>query len=228
MPKGLRVLVSTATLTAIGCALVTFCTVAHGQGNIRGLPGIQAFDPREIRLLPPFCINTDTFRDRIPGGRNSTLIEQWHAQMGPTFIYMHHYCYGLMKTNRATLFALDQATRTFYLRDAVAEFDFVIARAAPDFYLLPEILTRKGENLIRLGLGEAGLLDLERAIELKRDYWPAYAHISDFHKSKGDLRAARQWLQQGLAESPDSKGLLRRLAELDVAEQTRRGGANKR
>src|SRR5882762_6337599 len=137
---------------------------AHGQGGVPGYPDrVDAYDPREVALLPRYCIHTQLFRGRVPGGNNPDEIERWYSIMGETFNAMHHYCWGLMKTNRATLFARGQKIRMFYLEDAISEFDYVIERAKPDFVMLPEILTKKGENLIRLGRGSFGIRELQRA-----------------------------------------------------------------
>ena len=58
----------------------------------------------------------------------------------------------------------------------------MIDRAAPDFVLLPEILTKRGESFIAMGEGPKAIPDLQRAIEVKPDYWPAYVNLSDFYK----------------------------------------------
>lgn len=204
-------------VAAMVCLLAA--TVSSWGQGIPGYPGtVEGFDPREIALLPRYCVYTDTFRSRVPLGNNPQMIAQWHAHMGRIFEAMHHYCYGLMKTNRATLLAQDATTRRFYLLDSITEFDYVISRAPADFVLLPEILSKKGENLIRLDKGPAGMQELERAIELNPNYWPPYAHMSDYFKSKGEIKTAREWLEKGLVTSPDARGLTRRLAELDAPE----------
>jgi tetratricopeptide (TPR) repeat protein len=183
-----------------------------------------AFDAREVALLPHYCIYTKLFRLSVPGGDNKAEIDRWRAAMGPAFDWMHHYCWGLMKTNRALLLAKDKQTKTFYLKDAISEFDYFLNRASPsrDFVLLPELFTKKGENLIRLGRGVEGVTELERAIELKRDYWPPYADLSDYYESKGDVPKAREVLKAGLSYAPDAKALTRRLAELDSAKEKKK------
>lgn len=193
----------------------------HAQSSIPGYPdSVMAFDMREVALLPKYCIYTQIFRDRVPGGNNRAIVDQWYNQLGDSFHTMHHYCWGLMKTNRALYLARDQLMRRFYLTDSLDEFDYVIRRVPEDFILLPEILTRKGENLILLGKGQVGILELEHAIELKPDYWPPYGYISDYYKSLGDVKSARETLERGLQLSPDAKGLLRRIDELkQVFEQ---------
>jgi tetratricopeptide (TPR) repeat protein len=195
--------------------LLTTSNPSHAQGNIPGYPdGVLEFDRREVALLPSYCKYTQVFRDRVPDGNNPAVIEQWYSKLGQSFHHMHHYCWGLMKTNRALFLARDQTARRFYLNDSLTEIDYVIRHVPEDFILLPEILTRKGENLILLGKGSVGILELERAIDLRPDYWIPYGHISDYYKTLGDLKTARDVLDKGLAISPDAKGLLRRVDEL--------------
>jgi uncharacterized protein HemY len=62
---------------------------------------------------------------------------------------------------------------------------------------------------------------LERAIEFKRDYWPAYAQLSDLYKAQGDTAKAREALQAGLLHSPDASALTRRLSELGTPSNSR-------
>ena len=194
--------------------LLTASKAATG-GDIPGYPDqIDAYDPREVAMLPRYCVYTQLFRERVPGGNNPAEIRRWHDLLGSTFQAMHHYCWGLMKTNRALFLARTKQLRNFYLGSSINEFDYVIEHAPVDFVLLPEILTKKGENLIRLGKGAVGARELQRAIALKADYWPPYAALSDFYKESGDLAKARELLEKALSIAPETKSLKRRLAEL--------------
>jgi hypothetical protein len=206
----------------VGVALLASAP-AYGQG-VPGYPDDvrSGFDPREVAMLPRYCMHTQLFRDAVPGGSNPDEIKRWGAIIGPTFIHMHHYCWGLMKTNRALLLVQSQRYREYYLRESLQEFNYVINRAPPDFKLLPEIFTKKGANLLRLGATREGLEDLEHAISLKQDYWPAYAAMSDYYKDAGDRAKARHWLQTGLTHTPDVGALKQRLAELDRAASAAR------
>jgi tetratricopeptide (TPR) repeat protein len=206
-------------------SLSFYCSLAAAQEVPGYPPTVEAYDPREVAMLPRYCIHTQLFRQRVPGGDNREQIELWRAFMGPTFDAMHHYCWGLMKTNRAILLARGQQARQFYLNDSINEFDFVLRHAKDDFILLPEILTKRGENLIRLGRGPVGILDLERAAELKPDYWPPYAHMSDFYLGLGEFDKAREQLTRGLQSAPDAAALKRRLAELDRHPKAARAAA---
>jgi tetratricopeptide (TPR) repeat protein len=147
-------------------------------------------------------------------------IERWSATLGQeNFRHMHHYCKGLEYVNYALYSARTKQDRDRSLKSAIDEFDYAIPRVAPDFAMLPEMLTRRGENLIRLGRAPEGVADLNRAIKLKPAYWPPYAALSDHYKEAGDLADARALLEKGLSATPDSKALKRRLAELDKSSR---------
>jgi tetratricopeptide (TPR) repeat protein len=195
----------------------------NGAVSAQETPGyprsVDAFDPREVAMIPRYCIHTQIFRDKVPGGSDAAAIAAWTQQLRPVFHDMHHYCFGLMKTNRAVLLTRDPTSRQFYLNDAIVEFNYVIERAPADFILLPEILTKKADNLVLLKKGPLAVFEFERAIEAKADYWPPYAHLSDYLVAEGDKKKARETLEAGLAKVPDAQALRRRLADLDSAPE---------
>jgi len=183
--------------------------------DIPGYPeSVEGYDPREVAMLPGYCKYTQLFRDKVPGGNDSAQIAHWYQVMGHAFHGMHHYCWGLMKTNRALLLARTQQVRNYYLYSAVREFDYVIAASPSNFFMLPEIYTKRGENLLRLRKIGEGLVSLQHAIQLKADYWPPYAALSDYFKEGGNYAKATEWLQKGLAASPTAKPLEERLSAL--------------
>jgi len=202
--------------------------IVPGSTHAQPVPGypdqVRAFDPREIQMLPKYCIYTQDFRERVPGGNDPVKIEQWSATMGEMFHHMHHYCYGLMKANRGLYLVRDSLSRKYYLRDAVIEYDYVLQHAKPDFILYPEVLNRKAEALLRLGESAQAVELLEQAVQIKPDYWAPYAGLSDHYKESGDLKKAREILQSGLAAAPDAVGLKRRLDELNAEEAKRHSG----
>lgn len=205
-----------ALAIALACSSLSLPDGAVAQ-SIPGYPEhVTAYDPREVALLPPYCKFTQLFNERVPGGNNPAEFARWRTIMGDTFIHMHHYCYGLMYLHRAAVLARSAEVRAFNLRSAIVEFDYVIDRAPADFVLLPEILTKKGEALVLQGRSALALAELERAIELRPDYWPPYARMSDYYRSVGEIEKARAILERGLARAPDAQGLRRRLAELEV------------
>jgi tetratricopeptide (TPR) repeat protein len=211
-------------IAPIGRALVAACLLlapaaaVFAQAPIPGYPDtVNSFDAREVAMLPSFCRYTQVFRENVPNDADER--ERWIAYMGTTnYLPVHHYCWGLMKTNRGMLLARSSESRNFYLADAIGEYDYVIRRVTPDFVLLPEILTKKAENLILLGRGPQGVVELRRAIDARNDYWPAYAKLADYYKDTGDITKARETLDEGIAKAPDAKGLQRRREELGRAK----------
>jgi tetratricopeptide (TPR) repeat protein len=181
-------------------------------------PQVTAYDRREVGRLPKYCLYTQSFRDAIPGGSNEPQISYWYSTLGEPFHAMHHYCWGLMKLNRALYLARSKQARDFYFGAAITEFDYVLERSPDNFVLRPEILTKKGQALIRLGRGPLAVPILERAIELKPDYWPPYVQLSDHYKASGQAAQARETLEKALAQSPGVETLKQKLAELDGAK----------
>lgn len=186
------------------------------------------FDAQQLAKMPEYCKYTQEFRWHVRDGNNPVQIARWQRLMGPSsnvntpmFEHMHHYCSGVFLINRAAFAFRDDGDAATYLKKSINEFDYVIDRAPDTFVLLPEVLTKKGEALIRLardraGIGITGLVEqtLGRAIALKPDYWPAYATLSDFYASIGNKAKAREILDKGIAAAPGAKALTRRLSEL--------------
>jgi tetratricopeptide (TPR) repeat protein len=193
---------------------------ASAQDTIPGYPNnVDAFDPREVAMLPGYCAYTQLFRDHVSGGNDQAMKREWESVFGPTFIHMHHYCFGLMKTNRAVLLSRDPTVRLFYLNDAISEYDYVITRAPSDFVLLPEIFTKKAQDLVLLGKGPLAVLEFRRAIETKADYWSAYAYLSDYYIEIRDTKKAIEVLKEGLSHAPNAKALQRRLDDVDPGKR---------
>lgn len=196
------------------------------QVAVPGYPSaVTAYDPREVGRLPKYCIYTQNFRDSVQGGRNEAQINYWYSTLGQPFHSLHHYCWGLMKLNRALFLARDAQTRTFYFGSAIHEFDFVLERAPENFVLAPEILTKKGQALIRMGRGPMAVPILEKAIALKPDYWPPYVQLSEHYQASGQIGQAKQVLEKAIEQSPGTESLKQRLAALEGSKSKPRAGA---
>jgi len=177
------------------------------------------YDPKQLALLPPYCKYTQLYRGAAPGGNDPVEIEKWSAAMGgaQNFAHMHHYCWALENTNRGLYSATSKIERDRYFAASLGDFDYLLQRVGPDFVLLPEILTKKAENLIRIGRGPEALSELTRAIQAKPDYWPPYAALSDYHRDMGDVANAKSWLEKGLAAAPKARALETRLQKLNTS-----------
>ena len=173
------------------------------------------YSPRAVAMLPPYCRNAQIYRNYVQGGDDAERIKHWFAVLGGTFNDIHHYCWALTHINNANYASnLSQAQRLGLLGHAIGEIGYVVRHSPPSFVLLPELLTKRAELRIRRGELMQAAPDLSRAIQLKPDYWPAYVALSDLAKQGGDVALARQWIEKGLAQAPDSKTLQQKQAEL--------------
>lgn len=197
-------------LGAVGLTIALFAPLSIEAQNVPG----EWRDGRgrtaaEVSVLPPYC------QAKFGYLASPQQVERWKAAVGGEgWEHIHHYCQGLINNNHALFSNKKPYEKMDYLRAAIGEFDYMIANTSPKFVLLPEILTKKGENLIRLGRASEAFEPLRRAIELKPDYWPPYAVMSDYYKAQKDNAKAREWLEKALAMAPDSKSLRTRWAEL--------------
>src|SRR5262245_3308068 len=137
--------------------------------------------PEEIANLPEYCKYTQLIRELPGGGGNSPeQTEHWKGIMGDTFMAMHHHCFGLIAAQRAGGPRVTNQQRGSLLTISVNEFTYVIERAPSSFPLLPEILTRRAQSLLRLGREREAIEDLQRAWTSKPDYWRPYAYLPDY------------------------------------------------
>ncbi len=189
---------------------------------VLGHPVSEAADEVDsglLAMLPPYCEYSQIWWQKL-GRKNPEQQQLWHQKMGPGFAHIHHYCNGLYQTHTALLRTRSKKERDSLLTTSLGEFDYVLRNAPDGFVLLPEILVRKGQNLIRLGRGPEAIEVMVRAMSAKPDYWPAYGYLSDYYKDIGEREKARQVLEKGLANSPDAKALRSRLTALGRPAET--------
>lgn len=171
----------------------------------------------ELRLLPPFCSNTAIISDVYVGKQSPT---GYNAQTklyldiyGDDFWHMHHYCFGLTRVIQADR-ARDPNTTKLRLEDSLGEYDYVIARVRPGSSILYDALTAKGNSLARLNRHDEAIVHFRKAIEIQAKGWRPYAYISDIYESLNQNTDAINVLEEGLAQQPEAKALLRRYRKL--------------
>ncbi len=178
------------------------------------------YSERSLALLPGWCKYAQDFRDRVPGGNNPAEYQRLMTITKGMFQHMHHHCYGLIAQNTAMLRVRDPQKRAALLKTSVNEFDYVLRNTPPDFIMLPEVLTKRAESLIALTRGAEAQSDLQRALQLKPDYWPAWLTLADYYYEKvGDAAKAAYTLEQGIVAAPNAPALQDRLAELKGAKR---------
>lgn len=165
--------------------------------------------PGEMGRLPEYCPHTLAF-----GGQDLPL---WQARLGFTFTHMHHYCWGLLKANRAVAAGVSAQMRSALFSSAVQECYYVLDRAPVDFILRPEILFKAGTFFAETGNLQKALEHFELSKAAKPDYWPPYIEAANLNMRLKRRQHAIDWLKEGLRAMPEERRLIDALARIESA-----------
>lgn len=185
----------------------------------------------EMALLPPYCPDTQLFKYGDRYTNPSPNAPAWIARMGETFWGMHHYCWGLIRMNRAKQFGVPAPIREGQIRGALADYEYVLANEQPGFPLAPEILTRMGEAFLALNDPGSAMEAFAKARKIKPDYWPPYVAWADVLAGIGKRADAIALVEQVVKLVPNDPDLQRHYKRLSdtsrPAASASRPGATK-
>jgi len=168
----------------------------------------------ELALLPPYCPHTlDSYGPSTPE-QHAEQRAKWESVYGEAFIHFHHYCYSFVYSMRADRYSVPASLRQTYLGDIVREIQYVIDRTPRDHPLRPEMFTRQGTALRRLGKADEAIRLFKKASELDPTYWHAYYEMAICYLARNRKDQAREALREGLSHAPDAKALVSMLNEL--------------
>ena len=174
-------------------------------------PGAEAQKPPdvtdgEVALLPPYCPDTQTMSAVDPRGTEKAA--RWVAVLGNAFWGLHHYCWGLIRVNRAGHAGVTPQMRRYLYESAINDYQYVLENSQPNFVLLPEIYLRIGEASMELQAYSSALEAFQRSREIKPDYWPAYVRAATVLTRLGKNADAAALLQEGLTRMPNEPALI--------------------
>lgn len=170
-----------------------------------GMPGgvlAEGAADLEAKLLPPYCTGDPA----------------WREILGPAIESNNHTCYGLTKLNRYYKLTSSRQRKEL-LQEALGDFNYSVHHLKPDFKLMPEIYTYRGEVLRLLGRHGEAATDLTKAIGLDAKYVKAYNALADLYEENLKRKdKALETVTEGLRQAPGSKALKRRYFELGGKE----------
>jgi tetratricopeptide (TPR) repeat protein len=172
--------------------------------------GDSRFSDEDVALLPAYCRDTQSF---APYYGSQAGYQARMQQIGPTFHHMHHYCLALVYLNKAAASRNERIKQRYYY-GAWQDIDYVLHRAPQDFVLLPEILVKRGVALTHLKKYALAEKSFRQAIEVKRDYWPAYRDLANLYIDTNKPDSARSTLESGLAVVSEKRALQKMLDDL--------------
>jgi len=202
---------------------ILFCppvSMAGLKEAIEDLGGVKRASDYELRFLPPYCrcrvaLNEDRYKNDVKKWR---AIFYSKGERGKDWIHLHHYCAGLLMLSRLQR---GLGKRTALLLQAENEINYVIEHSSPKFILMPEIHLKMGITQKLMGNDVKAMQHFTKAIQLKKNYVPAYAHIIDFFKEHQNYKKAIETAKRGLKYSPNSKALKAKLRELQSLSTTK-------
>ncbi len=200
-----RVANGVRAILAIVAVMISMSAVAQKPDHVTAA---------EMGLIPAYCKDANSFGYGGTADSMSPNAPKWVAMMGPGFWAVHHYCWAQIKLMRiqgpSVSQTIKQGTREAVLGDLL----YSIENSPPDFVLLPEIYTKRGQVHLDLKRPAAADASFAKARSLKPDYWPAYVHWAAYLQSIGRKASAKELAEEGLAYAPDSKSLRKLLSDL--------------
>ena len=175
----------------------------------------------ELMMLPPYCRGTQQIRTI---SNDPTPIEQYGEVYGKSYYHLHHYCWALNSENKAIMMS-NKYQRESTLSYALFDIKYVLDRSEPDFVLLPDIYNSQARILFTLHRDGEAVMALEKAIELKPDYFPAIVRLSDYYVQIGNKDQAIKTLETGIENSEHADTLIKKLAALGKTYQGTPGSA---
>lgn len=168
-----------------------------------------SFNPnaQEMLLMPPYC------KVKFTAPQDSPEWQAWRARIGENFIDLHHYCAALNFVNRywGARNALD---RSFYLKEAMGNFDYMVKAAKPGFPLLAELYSNRGDVFKLQGQPAQAIEDYNRAIKINPGLSKPYLQLIDLYEGEKQRGKSLEVATQGVRNNPASKALQRRYLEL--------------
>lgn len=163
-----------------------------------------------LGFLPQVC------QDRLRYGQlpNHPTTLHWLKVLGGGYSYLHHYCYGLEDIAKASRYGVTDAERQHYLRGAVGEINFVLARTDETFLLRYAMLLAQADAWTKLRNWPKAQAVLQSAIELKPEEEVGYYRLAEVQLSAGQRTEARGTLEKGLQRKPGSTSLQRLLQSI--------------
>lgn len=177
--------------------LLACLALAPGPTRAGELPESAA----DMKALPAYC----AARLEKAGPE---AFARWSEIIGPNFIHIHHYCFGLHK-RRLAMQESDPAERRRLLRSAIGEIAYVESHAVGDIPFYAEIYTVRGKMHLMLGEKIEAATYFKRAIVRDPRHGPAYGALARMFKDQGRVDQARRVITEGLRVAPDSPSLRR-------------------
>lgn len=138
-------------------------------------------------------------------GRDKSDTRNW--------MHMHHYCDGLRFYSRALASTTNRSDFSYYIKESIGGYDYVLRNTSQDFYMRPEVMAEKARTLSLAGRKAEAVSLYSTVVNQSPNFVPAYLFLAD-HYANSNRHKALELVIQGLRHNPDTKSLQRRYKEL--------------
>jgi tetratricopeptide (TPR) repeat protein len=125
-----------------------------------------------------------------------SVVQQWEAQLGPGWHYVHHHCAGMIYLDRAKLES-NASQRKFLLGRSIAEHSFALEHTPADNPLAAEIRTRLGLTYREGGDHLKAREQFVAALKVNATYGSAYVGLALLDRDENHADAAITTLRKG-------------------------------
>lgn len=161
----------------------------------------------EMLRMPPYCQAKFALRAGSPEWK------AWRDQIGENFIDLHHYCSGINFINRYWG-ARTARDRSFYLQNAMNNFNYMVNAEKPDFALRAELYSYRGEVFKLMRKPGEAMKDFSKALSIDPRIVKPYLQLAELHVAGSAPARALETVSEGLRHVPESTALQRRYLEL--------------
>lgn len=171
--------------------------------------------------LPPVCrlllIEKPGAHLDVGQTQNAQLLARPEYRMAQGNVHLHHYCYGLVNRNRyfgsKTKFERDD-----WLKETIEEIDYVLINSPKEWPYFYQLYFEQAEMYYIAGDLPRALVKANNSLAHSPNFDKTHALLSDIYKKQGKKDLAITQLHAGLGANPTSKGLLRRLKDLNPSD----------
>lgn len=155
----------------------------------------MASDPKmtrnEWQLLPGFCM----YVHGSPGHGSETQKRLFASDR--SWIHMHHYCWAVVQTIRSYRHSIPRSLSNEYIRTAIGNLNYTIARSHPGFPPRRDMFVRKATLQARLGNLVAAAETARQLIAENPEIPEGYIILAEMQFKAGKSDQARETLRLG-------------------------------
>tara|TARA_R110000787_G_scaffold73084_2_gene162794 strand:- start:907 stop:1512 length:606 start_codon:yes stop_codon:yes gene_type:complete len=163
----------------------------------------------DFRKLPKYCSVKS-----LKGYGDKNAYRMWEARLPGIFPHIHHYCSAMHSYQHgANIFPSnkrEQQEKKYYFERVIGNIDYMEGHAASKNHpIFAEMYNLKGNAMVELGDNVGAIQYYEKALSVNIKYTPAYKSLASVYVKLGQTDMARQTLDKGLEQKPNSGALKR-------------------